>query len=246
MFAGGEQDEFWLELQRSQLERTVGDGGFEHAVYLGHRADERLYSGSIVVGRSGQSDLHEHLEGLQCLSSFALARRERYKGFLVLDSDAFPIVPGWIDILNRQLSNLDRSYAAAVRTENLDVFPHPCIVYAPEPQSLRFRIRETVNLLGDTVHDVGCEEEPFLPLLKSNGINLHPVLATVYSGLFYHHGCGSRPFRMRSTITGYYDPILEMVPAPQAIFRALCDNPVAFVEFLNSPGWSCFEQQFPR
>ena len=243
VFAGGELDGFWLELQRRQLGQTVGEGRFDHAVYLGRNADERLFCQSTVVGRSVRCGHHEHLEGLHCLGDFAVSRRDRYGGFLVLDSDAFPILPGWMDILNRQLARLRRPYAAAVRTENLDVFPHPCVVYSPTPQSLRFRVRETVNLLGRPVRDIACEEAPCLPLLKSNGINLHPVLATVYSGLFYHHGCGSRSFEMRATNAGYYDPSLPAAPTPEALLEILRAGPAAFLAALQDPVWPFFKER---
>ena len=246
VFAGGELDEFWLQLQRRQLDQTVGEGRFEHAVYLGQNADERLFCHSTVVGRSARSGTHEHLEGLQCLSDFAVSRQDRYRGFVVLDSDAFPIQTGWMDILDRQLAKLRRSYAAAVRTENLDVFPHPCVVYSPTAHCLRFRMRETVNLLGRPVRDIGCEEEPYLPLLKSNGLNLHPVLATVYSGLFYHHGCGSRRFFMRAPNAGYYDPSLPTAPTPEALLEVLRAAPEAFVAALQDPVWASFKERVSR
>jgi hypothetical protein len=235
VYAGGQYDGFWLELQRRQLRTTVGEGGFEHAVYLGHRGEEGLFSGSVVVGRAQEGNPNEHLAGLQCLAGYAQSNQDRYSGFLVLDSDAFPIAPGWIALLNCRLEKFKKPCAAAVRTENLDAFPHPCVVYSRQAESLRFSLRDTVSLLGHPVRDIGCDGERWLPLLKSNWMNVHPVLSTVYSGLFYHHGCGSRNFRMRSTLAGYYDDVLKTAPSADALFEALRRSPAAFLAALNEP-----------
>jgi hypothetical protein len=37
----------------------------------------------------------------------------------------------------------------------------------------------------------------FLPLMRSNLVNRHPVAAGIYHHLFYHHGAGSRSFEFR-------------------------------------------------
>jgi hypothetical protein len=222
-------------LQRRQLRITVGEGGFQHAVYLGHRGDEGLFSGSVVVGQAQKGSPNEHLAGLQCLAGYALSNQDSYSGFLVLDSDAFPIAPKWIEVLNCRLAKFQKPCAAAVRTENLDAFPHPCVAYSRQAGSLRFSLRDTVSLLGHSVRDIVCDGEGWLPLLKSNRTNVHPVLATVYSGLFYHHGCGSRNFRMRSTLAGYYDEVLETAPSADALLTALRADPAAFLAALNQP-----------
>jgi len=235
VYGGGQYDGFWLELQRSQLRATMGEGGFRHIVYLGHRADEALFAGSLIAGQAREGNPNEHLAGLECLAAYALSNQDAYSGFLVLDSDAFPVATGWMRMLNGRLAKFRKRCAAAVRIENLDAFPHPCVVYSPQAACLRFSLRDTVNLLGRPVRDIGCDEERWLPLLKSNRVNVHPVLSTIYSGLFYHHGCGSRNFRMRSTMSGYYDDVLKTAPSADALLRGLRKNPEAFLAALNGP-----------
>jgi len=235
VFAGGPNDAFWLRMQRSQLDATVGNDGYRHCVSLGQASDERLFPGSVIVGQSTAGEPNEHLDGLHRLSAYALANQQSFSDFLVLDSDAFPLAKGWRTLLNIRLAQFGKRYAAAVRTENLDVFPHPCVVYSPSAECLHFRVRKSTNLLGRRIADIVCQEQQFLPLLKSNRRSVHPVLATVYSDLFYHHGCGSRSFIMRAG--RYYEEILKTVPDLGQLFDALAHDPGAFLASLleNDP-----------
>jgi len=118
---------------------------------------------------------------------------------IFLDGDAFPI---------RNLGPfiaeaLARSPLAAIqRLELRESFPHPafCVTttgfwkdihgtwdYAARPTSL------AVNDMGcrllELLQDAGAE---WLPLVRSNTFNPHPVLFGVYGGLVYHHGAGFR------------------------------------------------------
>lgn len=233
VYAGGEHDPFWLGLQRHQLDLTVGP--YVHAVYLGHQASPSAFSGSFIVEKAGRASRNEHLDGLRCLATYAAHNAQSYCGFLVLDSDAFPIFAGWREMLNAQLDTFQKPYAAAVRTENLDCFPHPCVAYSPHPSTVAFHCRSSVNLLGRTVSDIACVGNDFLPLLKSNPLNIHPVLATIYSSCFYHHGCGSRRFEMRSTQEGFYEHVLSASPSSDQLREALRSDPSAFLKSLSTP-----------
>jgi hypothetical protein len=204
VYAGSARDIAWLSIQREQLDSTVGATKYIHAVYIGATGMPEDYSGSLVVGRALKRSRNEHLNGLQCLVAYARDNASLYDGLLILDSDAFPVAHGWLSRLCGMLRKFGKRYAAAVRVENLDYFAHPCVAYAPDINDLDFAYTSTVNLLGNPVKDIACMGTAFLPLLKSNRVNVHPVLATVYSGMFYHHGCGSRQFEMRSTQCGYY------------------------------------------
>jgi hypothetical protein len=235
VFSGGERDRFWLELQHRQLQATVGT--FDHAVYLGRRADPAMFHECLVVGRStlgvfGQSG-QEHLQGLQALTDYC--RMHPYRGYLVLDSDAFPVAAGWETTLQGMLRRFKKKCAAAVRTENLDTFAHPSVVYVMEPKSLQFGYEESRNLAGEVVKDVTLLT-PYVPLLKTNAVSPSPVLASIYLDLFYHHGCGSRKFIMRSTAAGYYDHILAHCASPDALYEQLQADPAGFIAGLMLPG----------
>jgi hypothetical protein len=230
VFAGSELDRFWLELQQKHISATGGE--YDHAVYLSHRADPTLFKQSITVGTSSPGDKYEHRDGVRTLTEYC-RQHPSYAGYLLLDSDAFPIAPDWKETLEYCLKRFNKSYAAAVRVENLDTFPHPCVAYAKDPHAIRFIYKNTLNLLDQTVTDLSATTCDFFPLLKTNRKSLHPILATVYYDLFYHHGCGSRFFSSRATSTGYYDQILaRSCNTSDELYELLRKDPQGFIASL--------------
>ena len=178
------------------------------------------------IGRS-------HLAGLKALRDEFLARR--YKRYLVLDSDCFPIREGWMELLDTAMARFGKKFAAPARTENLHVFPHPCAVYTSDPALLQFSIVESRNLLGGAFTENQCSApaEAWLPLLRTNQRQRHPLLAAIYYDCFYHHGCGSRAFRLRPVTTEYYEHILPYYGDPDALIEELLANPQRFVAGLR-------------
>lgn len=230
VFCGSEYDKFWLDMQRTYITKTFGE--FDHAVYLSHKADREMFNGCTIVGTSSQGDKWEHRDGLRTLVGHA-QKHPCYSGYLVLDSDAFPITPDWKDILDFYLARFNKRYAAVVRPENLDVFPHPCVVYARRPEVLWLGYVNTLNLLGQHVTDIACSDGDFLPLLKTNRKTPHPLLALIYFDLFYHHGCGSRVYSSHATNIGYYDQVLERsCSSPDELFDGLQADPQGFIDSL--------------
>ena len=233
VFAGTEYDRFWLELQRTQLYRNTGE--FHHAVYLGHGADRTLFRDCTIVGQSlcGQFSRpgHEHLGGLKALAEYC--RSQRYGSYLILDSDAFPIAPNWKSAVSGLLARFTKSYAAVVRTENLDTFPHPCVVYTQDPGTLVFDYQESRAISGLTTLDISCLADEYLPLIRTNRISPHPLLASIYLDMFYHHGCGSRQLRMRSITSGYYDNLLPSSSSSERLLEQLMKDPTAFIAWLR-------------
>jgi hypothetical protein len=78
--------------------------------------------------------------------------------------------------------------------------------------------------------------EEVLPLLRTNRVNLHPLVAGVYHHLFYHHAAGSRGFDFRLIKDYNYcnhwinnDTHAEF---GEQIFNALIRDPDGFVEKL--------------
>lgn len=146
-----------------------------------------------------------HPAGIVQIQEYMREHQDEYSGYLILDSDCFPVRPGWHDVLDSQMSRFNKNIAAPIRYENLDLFPHPCVVYmnrtALNNPKVNFNYTEVKNLLGDMINEVGgamCEvSDDVLPMLRSNRINLHPVAAGIYHHLFYHHAAGSRGFDFR-------------------------------------------------
>lgn len=137
---------------------------------------------------------------------------------LLLDSDCWPIRNGWDILLAKQFVSIDSllvppyKFTAPVRTENLDVFPHPSAVFFPKTSlpNLDFGFALSIDLLGKSNSDVGSAMgmESCYPLMKTNYISPHPVYASIYGDCFYHHCAGSRGTGIRCA--NYYRHMITM------------------------------------
>ena len=171
-------------------------------------------------------------------------RSTPYSNYLILDSDCFPVFHGWHEILNRQMAQFKKTFAAPVRTENLDLFPHPCAFYIQDQaihnSALDFSTSHCTNLLGESIPEVGGAmqslTEQCLPLLRTNHINLHPIAAGIYHHLFYHHGAGSRDFNFRILKRyDYYSHCFNNDNREQesvTLFKRLINAPEKFIDTL--------------
>jgi hypothetical protein len=96
--------------------------------------------------------------------------------------------------------------AAVRRDENAgDVQPHPCFCVTTvglwNEISGDWRPGAWLTAEGVEAQDVGGRLLSILgersidwrPILRSNAVNLHPVLYGIYEGHVYHHGAGFRP-----------------------------------------------------
>jgi hypothetical protein len=70
-----------------------------------------------------------HPAGIKQILDYMRDHQKNYDAFLILDSDAFPVGAGWHELLNQHMLRFDKNIAAPIRYENLDIFPHPCVVY---------------------------------------------------------------------------------------------------------------------
>lgn len=185
----------WYELQRRFIARTTTvDHTFQ--VYL-NGVDAAELGACDVLATSSRNEGHSHALG-QVLEHFRAQPRETY---LILDSDCFPVRRGWHEVLTAQMARLGKQFAAPVRFENLDLFPHPSAFFllggAVADSRIDFSTRRAApNLLGEALADVGTAMQDLggalLPLLRTNVVNVHPVAAAIYHHLFYHHGAGTR------------------------------------------------------
>lgn len=183
----GKESASWHQLQQRFLNKTTTN--FEHAVYLNNL--DHLDGCTIVGSEKTDADGKlQHYRGLLNLLDYA--RSGVYRGWLVLDCDCFPIHPRWESILSAKAKN-----ASIVRFENLDTFNHPSAVYCTDGR-LDFKISNITNILGETFSELHACGTDFFPLIRTNRLNKHPVMAGVYYDLFYHHCAGSRKFFTRS------------------------------------------------
>ena len=229
----------WYALQKSYLQRTT-TVPFDFKLCLNGSHPGQL-SGADVIWQSVENE--GHAPALTRL--LAHLREQRYPASLILDSDCFPIRRGWHSLLLRQMHELDRQVAAPVRTENLDLFPHPSAFFvlesALDDPRLDFAVTPATGLLGDEISDVGgsmqCMMDRVLPLLRTNVVNVHPIAAGVYHHLFYHHGAGSRDFNFRVLKRyGYYDHWYDRSRQHEhgaKLLKALLRNPDKFIARLT-------------
>lgn len=152
--------------------------------------------------------------------------------FCLLDSDCWPIRDDWTDLVSGWADTY--SIVAPIRPENLDVFPHPCAAFFRRDVTVNFRFIKSTNLLGDDVNDISCDKCSFYPLLKTNYISPHPVYASIYGDIFYHHCAGSRALETRSA--NYYRYLIDVNSQKKIYTRVtsrLRDNPEEFINMLR-------------
>jgi hypothetical protein len=164
--------------------------------------------------------------------------------FATFDLDSFPIVDDWLGRVTA-MPPPGAGVAAVLRRENGDVcLPHPsgtvmtrAFVDAHQPSfspasdgTAEFRrfLRES-GQRADTgiriARTLWVEGLPWTRLLRTNEIDVHPVIAGIYGGCIFHLGAGSRSalFRtdvMRSRVHRVTRP-LERLPVGHGRVRAL-------------------------
>jgi hypothetical protein len=192
------QDARWIAPQLRYLDRFLP----EHRVYAA------LNGIDLQLGdRFAFAEDHEgkHPEKLNQLAEVARDHAKLDDLLLFLDGDAFPIAPIDETVLG------GTPLAAVRRDENAgDAQPHPSFCLT----TVRFwfdvggdwrRGYEWTASTGARVTDVGGNLLGILreagvewrPLLRSNRVNLDPVLFGIYANVAYHHGAGFRPPKVR-------------------------------------------------
>jgi len=202
----------WRDLQWKFLSENA-DVDFDYAVVANGTSPQLYENAKFVLPMTDAT----HLACIREILGL-FREHERYTHLLLLDSDAWPVRP-WFEILDSLLARFDNVYAAPMRAENYDDFPHPSAVlmarnvveWADFGGSNKY-----YNLLGQSVNDVGCGMDQgkrsgrlWLPLMKTNMWSPHPLFASIYGDLFYHHGAGSREPGIRLAGLGVYDHILK-------------------------------------
>jgi hypothetical protein len=149
-----------------------------------------------------------HPQKLNALAAVVVEQADPSDILVFIDGDALPVRPigSWME------RTLEKFPLAAVRRdENLgDRQPHPCFSFTT--CGLWQEIRGDwgkggtwANSLGDTVTDVGgnllhkLDDRgiDWLPLLRTNTVDTHPLWFAVYDHRIYHHGAGFRPRQSR-------------------------------------------------
>jgi hypothetical protein len=232
----------WLDLQLAFLKTTTQD--FDHVAVLYGEYDSDYFSSRTEVIRinSPITDNIAHVTGLKFLAETFRSKRNMYRHFLFLDSDAFPIRTDWFDVLISKMRH--HSIALPLRTENLETRIHASVLFSKNHvlDDLDFTVTQVGNdLLGGPESDVlvkKFQEErrrEVFTMVRSNKLNIHPVMCGVYFDCFYHHCCGSgRAYNLRSK--DYWDMICDKDINPNSYTEQLMKDPSDFIGKLA--GWS--------
>lgn len=199
------QSRLWRDLQCQFLKETTASK-FEYYVYANGLNPKPFEKNATNV-----IHFQTKLSHLECIQKILVwFKYNTCTHCLLLDSDCWPIRDRWDILLAKQLDRY--KFAAPIRTENLDVFPHPSAVFFPKESlpDLDFGFFKTTNLLGNNGSDIGSglEIDDCFPLLKTNYISPHPVYASIYGDCFYHHCAGSRGAGIRCA--DYYRHMITM------------------------------------
>lgn len=192
----------WIDIQLREIERYTGA---EYQVWGCLNGEQAQRHASRFAG---SFDLDgEHPQKLNELARNVSAVAAPDDLFVFIDGDAFPIT----DLHTMVTPLLERYPLAAVRrSENRgDPQPHPC--FAVTTAGFWNEIggdwtrhgRSWINEDGIERQDAGGKVLALLedrgiewyPLLRSNKVDLHPVLFAVYGDLVYHHGAAFREAR---------------------------------------------------
>lgn len=251
IFAPSEHNELWYDLQKRFVSKTT-NVEYDYGLFL-NGVSPKDYESSHILEHSPTNVGHK--EGMDYI--LAYARQHEYENYLILDSDCFPVRDNWFAELKDQMKRFNKTIAAPIRAENLDLFPHPCAVFIKqeEIQNKRVDFRNDItikNMAGFEAGDVGTAMygmDEVLPLLRTNVINVHPLAAAIYNYMFYHHGAGSRAFDFRIEQINYYDHLsLSETKEEMAgrLMNELQKNPEKFLNMLMGKFTNPLERMLSR
>jgi hypothetical protein len=193
------KDERWIDIQLRYLASHVGRD-FKVWAYL--NGIDPSHCSKFHYASTDPIEAHE--TKLNLLAE-AISKSAEPSDYLVfIDGDAFPIA-NLAPVFERNLVNFQLT--AVQRMENNEEKqPHPCfcattVGFWNSIGGDWHRGHSWLDKRGDPVTDVGgnllgileSRKIPWLPMLRSNSVNLHPTMFGVYENLIYHHGAGFRP-----------------------------------------------------
>ena len=240
VYGPSDYNQHWYYLQKKFIKKNTTIP-FDFKIISNNVDEDSFNLDDVAIFNSGNIG---HPKGLRQAINY-MNNSKGYTEFLLLDSDCFPVRTGWHNILNNQMISHNKNIVAPIRFENLDLFPHPCVVYfnkkGLENPGLNFDYAKVKNLMGDEIEEVGGNMQKIIqdvfPLLRTNKVNMHHVAAGIYHHLFYHHGAGSRGFQFRvQKEYKYYDHIglddNEEILYGDKLINALINDPESYIDKL--------------
>ncbi len=191
-------DPKWIDPQLSYLRRNVEEPFTTWASLEGIEDPADRAKFDVVEDGEGM-----HADKLNALADMVVATAEADDLLVFIDGDAFPVRPiaGWL----RGLLT-DYPLVAVRRDENrVERQPHPC--FCATTVGLWKEIggdwreggtwtspggTEVTDVGGTLYNQLRDADIEWLPLLRSNTNDVHPVWFAVYAEHVYHHGAGFR------------------------------------------------------
>ena len=232
----------WVDVQLRYFERHVGSDFRVYASLNGitdARLRNRFFYAEDVDG--------SHAEKLNALAAIVLKQADPSDPLVFVDGDAFPVrsLGPWMS------RTLDRYPLAAVRRDESlgDCQPHPCFCvttagfwadiagdWRPGETWVDARGEQVTDVGGNLLHQLRERGVTWLPLLRTNTTNLHPLWYGVYDHRVYHHGAGFRSQVARIDRRAHrllYRPLAieeGTGPSIEALRRALREQPSRVVQ----------------
>ena len=232
-------NKLWYSLQQKFISKNTNSFDF---VVCSNYVNQKIFDPDhIIYAIDGPIKKALHGDGLNFIINYAI--KKKYKKLLLLDSDCFPVLDNWQGILEKDMEEF--LVAAIVRCEKLDLFLHPSACYIKDlPKAeIYFSYVEISNLITSKFIELSGNIDigNFYPLLRSNAININPLLFGIYKNMFYHHGAGSYtvdPIKYNSgPMKGYfgkgYYGMKNYKSINEIVLKKLKSEPDVFIKYLS-------------
>ena len=239
VYSTSDRNNYWYKLQTDFIKKNTTNVEYDFSIYFNCKEEEyeeeQIFEKNIIARGLNNYYLSEnHKNGLNHIIKYA--KENKYKNLLLLDSDCFPIKEKWFNEL--LWLTKDVHYAAPIRFENLDNFPHPCCFFIKNitDSNVFFLFQEITTLVGQKINECIPNIDNFYPLIRSNYNNLDPIMCGIYKDMFYHHACGSRVGKSsRSNDLNYYgmlNSLNRINKHENILYEKLISDPEEFISSL--------------
>ena len=122
----------WLDIQLAFIRATTED--FDHVAVVNKQCPVGTFDTTVINPvEQGLEGSRGHQQGLWILTDYFERHQDKYRYFMFLDCDAFPIREHWLDILDAKMEG--KELAAIIRPENMEFRLHASIMLV-KPQAL--------------------------------------------------------------------------------------------------------------
>jgi hypothetical protein len=205
-------DPRFAEIQAERFRRHTGEPYRLYAYLHGSPEAQRRRFDFVLAAPDVPDGGLSHVDALNALAAEMLERAEPGDAIVFTHGDTFPIAE-WTGRVREMLAS--HPLAAVQRRENMEPTAHECFCATtagfwdeidgrwgtgPEWDSAGRRVTDTSAALWEILER---RQVDWLPILRTNARDLHPVWFAVYGEVIYHHGAGFRPSMSRRDAVEY-------------------------------------------